>query len=74
MGLEGKRYPAPSEHVTIHNDQYNYRPQDDRVRETHSKVVECEARGGEKASGRADWIEKNRGQEKGARGPEKGRD
>ena len=61
----GKRYPAAEEHTTIHNDKYKYQPQDNRVRESQSKIVERESRGGEKASGRADFIEKNRGQEKG---------
>jgi hypothetical protein len=70
---EGKRYPNAEEHVRIHNDQYKYRPQDDRVREEHSKIIERESRGGEKASGRAEYIEKNRGgQDKGNSGQQKG--
>jgi hypothetical protein len=73
---EKNRYPAPSEHVTIHNDRYKYRPQDERVRDEHPKIIERESRGGEKASGRAEWIEKNRGPEKGGRqekGPRDGK-
>jgi hypothetical protein len=73
---ERNRYPAPSQQVIIHNEQYHYQPQDEHVRQQHTVILDRESQGGAKASGKAERVispqrqEKSQYQEKG-QGPEK---
>ena len=68
------RYPAPSQQVIIHNEQYHYRPQDDHVRQQHTTILDRQSQGGAKARGKAERVitspqrqEKYQRQEKGQR-------
>ncbi len=52
------RYPSPDRQVTIYRERYNYRPRDVVVREHETRIIERQARGGERAHARADFIER----------------
>jgi hypothetical protein len=51
------RYPAPAQQVTIYKQRYNYKPRDVVVRERQTTIIERQSRGGERASGRAEWLQ-----------------
>jgi hypothetical protein len=64
-------YPAPSQQVIIHNEQYHYQPQDVHVRQRHAAILQEQSKGGAKARGKAEGVEKTRHREK-AQPQEKG--
>jgi len=50
------RYPAPSQQVIIHNEQYHYQPQDDHVRQQRTTILDQQSRGGARARGKAERV------------------
>jgi hypothetical protein len=50
-------YPSPAQQVTIYRERYNYRPRDVVVRERQTTIIDRQARGGERASARAAFLE-----------------
>jgi hypothetical protein len=62
---ERNRYPAPSQQVIIHKEQYHYQPQDDHVRQQRTTILDRQSQGGAKARGKAERvITPPKGQEK----------
>jgi hypothetical protein len=75
---EKDRYPAPTQQVIIHNEQYHYQPKDDHVKQQQPTIIRQQSQGGARAPGKAERIvaspksqQKTQGQEK-AQGQEKG--
>jgi hypothetical protein len=64
-------YPAPSQQVIIHNEQYHYQPQDVHVRRRHATILQEQSKGGAKARGKAEGLEKTQHRDK-AQQQEKG--
>ncbi|MDZ4342221.1 MAG: hypothetical protein U1E51_07250 [Candidatus Binatia bacterium] len=65
---ERDRYPAFSEQVAIHNEQYRYQPQDVHVREQQTTIFQRQSQGGAKAPGKAERVVASpKGQEKAQR-------
>jgi hypothetical protein len=50
------RYPAPAQQINIYREKYNYRPRDVVLREHETTIIDRQSRGGERASGRAEWL------------------
>ena len=53
---EGDHYPAPSQQVIIHNEQYHYQPQDVHVRQRQATILHEQSKGGAKARGKAEGV------------------
>jgi hypothetical protein len=52
------RYPSPDRQVTIYRERYNYKPRDVIVRERETTIIDRQARGGDRARAKADFIER----------------
>jgi hypothetical protein len=50
------RYPAPSQQVTIHNEQYHYKSQDVHIQQQQTTILRQQSQGGAKASGKAEGV------------------
>lgn len=53
---ERDRYPAPSQQVILHNEQYHYQPHDVHVREEQTTILDQQSRGGARARGKAERV------------------
>ena len=53
---ERDHYPAPSQQVIIHNEQYHYQPQDVHVRRRQATILREQSKGGAKARGKAEGV------------------